>query len=122
MWDLTLNLGDRRLIEFLALTNQWDSRTVLILHRVMKVYDLPGECPSGFNHRHGMALLGDVGPARLPIIEVPGLEFHQVTNLPTRVQSLEQEMDSAVAEGDDDDTNNLGLQNEDSPETELSLT
>lgn len=115
--ELTLHMGERRPVAFLALADQGGSPKVHVLHRLMKFYDLPGERPSGFNDRV-LALLGDIGLARFPIVEVPGLAFH-ITNHPTWVLNLEQ-MEAAVAEeGEGDDYTNLGPYDEDTPETEV---
>ena len=50
----------------------------------MQYLELPGERPTGFNDQV-MALLGDVRPAQIPVVEVPQTTFHLAATAAVRI-------------------------------------
>lgn len=77
--DQTITLSDRQPMAFLALVTGLNGRCkVVILHRMLKYMDLPGDEPSGF-HDQVVGLAGDILPHQYPAVEVPGSAFHLVT-------------------------------------------
>ena len=76
--DQTVTLSDRQPMAFLALvTGQGGALEVVILHRLLRYMDLPGDDPSGF-HDNVLGLVGDILPHQYPTVEVPGTCFHLV--------------------------------------------
>jgi hypothetical protein len=77
--DQTVMLSDRQPLAFLVLgTGQDGQYEVVVLHRLLKYMDLPGDDPSGY-HDHGLGLVGDIMPHQYPTVEVPNTVFHLVT-------------------------------------------
>lgn len=47
---------------------------VLVVHRLIKYLDTPGDDPTGFNDKV-LGLLGDILPHQYPVVEVPVRSF-----------------------------------------------
>ena len=77
--DQTITLSDRQPMAFLALvTGQDGAYEVVVIHRMLRYMDAPGDDPSGL-HERDLGLMGDILPHQYPTIEVPGTAFHLVT-------------------------------------------
>ena len=77
--DQTVQICDRQPMAFLCLVPRLDGLAeVRILHRFMRYIELPGEVATGF-HDHALALLGDVRPNQVPVVDVPANLFHLAT-------------------------------------------
>ena len=115
--DQTITLSDRQPMAFLALVNGPDGNyEVVILHRLVRYLDLPGDDPSGFNDRV-MGLVGDIMPHQYPTAEVPGTAFHLV-GMAVRVPTVAA-MAAWVPAWNEADTPTLGPFAEDAAETEV---
>ena len=85
--DQTIALSDRQPMAFLALVRgQDDAYEVVILHRMLRYVDAPGDDPSGFNDSV-LGLSGDILPHQYPTVDVPHSAFHLVGN-PVRVRTV----------------------------------
>jgi hypothetical protein len=76
--DQTIALSDRQSMAFLALTvGQDNAHEVVVVHRLLRYMDAPGDDPSGL-HDRVLGLQGDILPHQYPVVEVPGTAFHLV--------------------------------------------
>lgn len=74
--DQTVTLSDRQPMAFLALiTGQDGALEVVILHRLLRYMDAPGDDPTGLQNRV-FGLMGDILPRQYPTVEVPNTAFH----------------------------------------------
>lgn len=114
--DQTVALSDRQPMAFLALMPGHDGQPeVVVIHRVLRYLDSPGDDPSGFKDRV-VALLGDILPHQYPAVEVLGTAFHLVTTA-VRVPTVAA-MDALIPTWADP-TTALGPYVEADPETEV---
>lgn len=82
--DQTVILSDRQPMAFLGLvTGVGGALEVVVVHRLMKYMDLPGEPASGY-HDRVLGLVGDIMPHQYPTVEIPSTTFHLV-GAPIRV-------------------------------------
>ena len=73
--DQTIALSDRQSMAFLALVTGPDgTNEVVILHRLLRYLDAPGDDPSGL-HDRVLGLTGDILPHQYPTVEVPSTAF-----------------------------------------------
>ena len=101
---------------FLALvTDQGGRYEVVVLHRMMRYMDSPGDDPSGYHHQV-LGLLGDIMPHQFLTVEVPGNAFHLI-GMPARVPTIEAM--AALIPTWDDATPTLGPYTEEAGETEV---
>lgn len=78
--DQTVTLSDRQHMAFLALTTGQDGALeVVVLHRMLRYLDAPGDDPSGL-HDHVIGLAGDILPHQYPAVDIPQTAFHLVGN------------------------------------------
>lgn len=78
--DQTVALSDRQPMAFLALvTGQIGGFEVVILHRLLRYMDAPGDDPTGL-HDQVLGLAGDILPHQYPTVGVPSTAFHLVGN------------------------------------------
>ena len=85
--DQTTTLSDRQPMAFLALvTGQDGAYEVVVVHRMLRYMDAPGDDPTGL-HDRVLGLMGDILPHQYPTIEVTGTAFHLVGNA-VRVPTL----------------------------------
>ena len=82
--DQTVLLSDRQPMTFLCLVPRRDTYLVYVLHRFMRYLELPGERPTGFDDQV-MALLGDIRPAQIPVVDVPPTTFHLAATAMVRI-------------------------------------
>lgn len=76
--DQTIALSDRQPMAFLALiTGRDDGLEVVIVHRMLRYVDAPGDEPTGL-HDHVLGFVGDILPHQYPTVEVQGSAFHLV--------------------------------------------
>lgn len=114
--DQTITLSDRQPMAFLALgTGQDGQYEVVVLHRLLKYMDLPGDDPSGY-HDHVLGLVGDIMPHQYPTVEVPNTVFHLVTTA-VRIPTIGAM--TALLPTWDDTEPTLGPYIETDPETEV---
>ena len=114
--DQTIILSDRQPMAFLALiTDQGGRYEVVVLHRMMRYMDSPGDDPSGY-HDQVLGLLGDIMPHQYPVVEVSGNAFHLV-GMPTRVPTVAAM--AALIPTWEDTTPTLGPYKEEAGETEV---
>jgi hypothetical protein len=115
--DQTIALSDRQPMAFLALvTGQDGSYEVVVLHRLMRYMDLPGDDPSGF-HDRVLGLVGDILPHQYPTVEMPVTAFHLIGN-PVRVPTAEA-MLAHLPAWDTAEAATLGPYTDQDPETEV---
>ena len=101
---------------FLALvTGQGGAYEVVILHRLLRYMDLPGDDPSGF-HDHVLGLVGDILPHQYPTVEVPATCFHLVGTA-VRVPTIAAM--AALVPAWEEGTPVLGPYTDQDPETEV---
>lgn len=120
--DQTVLLSDRQTMTFLCLVPRRESYTVRVLHRFMRYLELPGERPTGYNDQV-MAILGDVRPAQIPIVEVPQTAFHLAATAAVRIPTHEAMLAAGVPPVNDIAANLLGPfggDNEDVLNTEMA--
>lgn len=114
--DQTVALSDRQPMAFLALvTGQVGGFEVVILHRLLRYMDAPGDDPTGL-HDQVLGLAGDILPHQYPTVGVPSTAFHLVGNavrVPTNAAM------TALLPTWDDAQPVLGPYNEQDPETEV---
>jgi hypothetical protein len=112
----TIALSDRHPMAFLALITGPDgTNEVVVLHRMLRYIDAPGDDPSGL-HDRVLGLMGDILPHQYPTIEVPSTAYHLVgtaVRVPT-VQAM-----TALLPTWNDATLVLGPYTEEDPETEV---
>jgi hypothetical protein len=85
--DQTITLSDRQHLAFLALvTGQDNTYEVVVLHRLLRYMDAPGDDPSEL-HDHVLGLAGDILPHQYTKMEVPNTAFHLIGN-PVRVPTV----------------------------------
>ncbi|KAI2502315.1 hypothetical protein MHU86_12119 [Fragilaria crotonensis] len=114
--DQAVALSDRQPMAFLALTTGPDGTPeVVILHRLLRYLDIPGDDPSGYNDRV-LGLVGDILPHQYPVVECPNTAFHLV-NTAIRVPTVEA-METLLPTWADPQVA-LGPYNEEDAETEL---
>jgi hypothetical protein len=82
--DQTVLLSDWQPMTFLCLLPRRDTYLVHVLHRFMRYLELPGERPTGFDDQV-MALLGDIQPAQIPVVDVPPTTFHLAATAAVRI-------------------------------------
>lgn len=115
--DQTVALCDRQPMPFLALVTGVGNRSeVVVIHRLMRYMDAPGEDPTGF-HDVVVGLRGDILPHQYPAVEVPSTAFHLVGNA-VRVPTTGG-MTAGLPTWDDTATPVLGPYTEDDPDTEV---
>lgn len=101
---------------FLALVRgQDETYEVVVLHRLLRYMDAPGDDPSGL-HDHVLGLAGDILPHQYPVVEVPNTAFH-LTGNPVRVPTVAAM--SALLPTWDEAEPILGPYTEQDPETEV---
>ena len=114
--DQAVALSDRQSMAFLALSLGQDGQyEVVVVHRLLRYVDAPGDDPSGL-HDRVLGLMGDILPHQYPIIEVPGTAFHLV-NTAVRVPTTAA-MAAIIPTWEDTDPV-LGPYPEDEPNTEM---
>lgn len=114
--DQTVTLSDRQSLAFLCLVPGVDGLgEVMIVHRIVRYMDNPGDDPSGFNDRV-LGLLGDVLPYQYPVVEVPNSALYLV-GTPVRVPTVGAM--TALLPTWEDPLVALGPYAEDNPETEV---
>lgn len=115
--DQTLAVSDRQPMAFLALiTGLGGTHEVVIVHRLVRYFDAPGEDPTGF-HDSVLGLMGDILPHQYPTIEVQGTAFHLVgtaVRVPTTAA-----MAALLPAWNDVETPTLGPYTDQDPETEV---
>jgi hypothetical protein len=105
---------------FLALVMGQDGAyEVVVVHRLLKYLDAPGDDPSGL-HDRVLGLMGDILPHQYPTVEVPGTAFHLVGNA-VRVPTTAA-MTALIPTWDNNATPVLGPYTEEDPETEVIRT
>jgi hypothetical protein len=115
--DQTVTLSDRQPMAFMALRTGQDGRyEVVIVHRMMRYLDLPGDDESGFNDRV-LGLVGDILPHQYPTVEVPGSAFHLIGSA-VRVPTVEA-MAALLQTWDTSAEPTLGPYTDQAPETEV---
>lgn len=118
--DQTIALSDRQPMAFLALiAGQDGAYEVVVVHRLVRYLDAPGDDPSGL-HDRVLGLMGDILPHQYPTVEVPGTAFHLVGNA-ARVPTTAA-MTALIPTWDDNLTPVLGPYTEADPETEVIRT
>ena len=118
--DQSITLSDRQPMAFLALViGQDGAYEVVVVHRLLRYLDAPGDDPSGL-HDRVLGLMGDILPHQYPTVEVPGTAFHLVGNA-VRVPSTAA-MAALIPTWDDNATPVLGPYTEEDPETEVIRT
>lgn len=116
--DQTVILSDRQPMAFLLglVTGILGGvLEVVVMHRLMKYMDLPGQLASGYHDRI-LGLVGDIMPHQYPTVEFPGTAFHLV-GVPIRVRTtaaMQTHLPTWV-----DVATPLGPFNEGDPETEV---
>ena len=114
--EQTVVLSDRQPMSFRSLvTGAGGFPEVVILHRLMRYMDMPGEEASGFHDRY-LGLVGDIRPHQYPTVEVPSTVFHLV-GTPVRVPTVAA-MGAHIAAWADP-TVPLGPFADEDPETEI---
>ena len=78
--DQTVTLSDRQPMAFLALSiGQDEAYEVVVIHRLLRYMDTPGDDPSGL-HDRVLGLSGDILPHQYPTVEVANSAFHLIGN------------------------------------------
>ena len=114
--DQTISLSDRQPVAFLALVMGQDGGyEIVILHRLIRYMDLPGDDPSGYHDRL-LGLVGDILPHQYPTVEIPATAFHLVGTA-VRVPTVGAMAALVPAWAEEDQT--LGPYTEQDPETEV---
>ncbi|KAI2498887.1 hypothetical protein MHU86_15578 [Fragilaria crotonensis] len=117
--DQTVTLSDRQHMAFLALTTGQDGALeVVVLHRMLRYLDAPGDDPSGL-HDHVIGLAGDILPHQYPAVDIPQTAFHLVGNA-VRVPTVGAM--TTLLPTWEDERPALGPYTEQDPETEVNET
>ena len=87
--DQTVTHSDRHSMTFLCLvpgTGEDVAGDVVVLHRLVRYLDTPGDDPTGCNDKV-LGFLGDLLPHQYPVVEVPNTAFHLI-GTPVRVPTV----------------------------------